>query len=192
MPLIPSSCSEMRGENTTVTIHRGVAWRAGPSLQKPARMGQRANSVRLSGILLPMEEKKPYPRGAIGATAMKRVRAAKTPRVLVVDVGGTNINHENSGSFRRSYPFHSRCSNGSTRVWFFLLHGQENSRKPHRVRALAHPCGFLQRWACPPCYSPMNCNSGILSSHLAARGRNEWHLRHPYPCPRSTNSRERK
>jgi len=54
-------------------------------------MGQRANSVRLSGILLPMEEKKPYPRGAIGATAMKRVRAAKTPRVLVVDVGGTNI-----------------------------------------------------------------------------------------------------
>src|SRR2546422_9536825 len=44
-----------------------------------------------SGILLPVEEKKPYPRGAIGATAMKRVRAAKTPRVLVVDVGGTNI-----------------------------------------------------------------------------------------------------
>ena len=46
-----------------------------------------------------MGEKKPYPRGILGTTdmesvqiaAMKSVLAAKTPKVLVVDVGGTNI-----------------------------------------------------------------------------------------------------
>ena len=44
-----------------------------------------------SRIPLPMEERKPYPRGNLGATNMKRAQAAKTPKVLVIDVGGTNI-----------------------------------------------------------------------------------------------------
>jgi len=38
-----------------------------------------------------MEEKKPYPRGGMGATAMKSAQAGKTPKVLVIDAGGTNI-----------------------------------------------------------------------------------------------------
>jgi polyphosphate glucokinase len=44
-----------------------------------------------SGIPLPTEEKKPYPRSTIGATAMKSSQAAKTPKILVIDVGGTHI-----------------------------------------------------------------------------------------------------
>src|SRR6267143_1694764 len=48
-------------------------------VQKPAR------------IPLPMGEKKPYPRGDLGATAMKSARAGKAPKVLVIDTGGTNI-----------------------------------------------------------------------------------------------------
>src|ERR1700674_5521844 len=44
-----------------------------------------------SRIPLPMEERKPYPRGNLGATNMKRAQAAKTPKVLVIDVGGTNV-----------------------------------------------------------------------------------------------------
>jgi predicted NBD/HSP70 family sugar kinase len=38
-----------------------------------------------------MVKKKPYPSGTIGAADMKSGRAAKTPKVLVIDVGGTNI-----------------------------------------------------------------------------------------------------
>jgi len=38
-----------------------------------------------------MDEKKPYPRGNLGATAMKSAQGAKTPKVLVIDTGGTNI-----------------------------------------------------------------------------------------------------
>jgi polyphosphate glucokinase len=44
-----------------------------------------------------MEEKKPYPAGTIGATNMRSAQAAKServvkiPKVLVIDVGGTNI-----------------------------------------------------------------------------------------------------
>src|SRR5258706_8963087 len=48
-------------------------------VQKPAR------------IPLPMDEKKPYPRGNLGATDMKSARAGKAPKVLVIDTGGTNI-----------------------------------------------------------------------------------------------------
>ena len=42
-------------------------------------------------IRLPMEEKKTYARGTMGATMRKNGQAAKTHKVLVIDVGGTHI-----------------------------------------------------------------------------------------------------
>ncbi len=40
---------------------------------------------------LPVDEEKHYLRGMPGTTMVKSVQTAKTPKVLVIDVGGTNI-----------------------------------------------------------------------------------------------------
>jgi predicted NBD/HSP70 family sugar kinase len=44
-----------------------------------------------AGFCLPVSEEKHYLRGMPGTTMVKSVQAAKTPKVLVIDVGGTNI-----------------------------------------------------------------------------------------------------
>ena len=44
-----------------------------------------------AGFCLPVSEEKHYLRGMPGTTMVKSVQTSKTPKVLVIDVGGTNI-----------------------------------------------------------------------------------------------------